>query len=279
MRKFLISLTVCLFCTNFSFGGSECDTLIFQSKGSDVKGYFYASSQVNSPTLIFMQAFFATGDIWNIGKTLSGKGINVFMFDFRGCFGSQGKQGLLNSQEDISSALAFLRSKEMIVKYNLDTSNIVIGGYSYGGHMSMVYAVHHPEIKRVISISGGDLGILADVIKADSTLLTEYSDFFRSISKPNGPVEFYYSNPIDELTNNQDYFYILKQVKRLANTDILMTGGLDDETVSMEKMVLPLYQGLKKNENQKVKCIVYQTNHSYKGVTSKLLQDIIEWVK
>lgn len=279
MKKFLLLFTVYIFYSNFLFGQSKCDTLIFQSNGSAIRGYFYASSQVDSPTLIFTQAFFATGDIWNIGKTLSAKGINVFMFDFRGCFKSEGRQGLLNSQEDIKAAIEFLKSKLMTRNYDIDTSDIIIGGYSYGGHMSMLYAVHHPEIKRVLSISGGDLGILADIIKADSTLLTEYSDFFRSIRKPNGPVEFEYSSPIDELTKNQDYFYILKQVKRLANTDILMTGGLDDKTVSLEKMVLPLYRALKKNENQKVKCIIYQTNHSYKDVTSKLLQDIIEWVK
>ena len=116
MNKFLYLLMVCQFCFNNSLGQTKCDTLIFNSNGSNIWGYFYVSAETNSPTLIFIQAFFETGDIWKIGKTLSQNGINVFMFDFRGCFKSEGKQGLMNSQQDISAALEFLNSKKMIRK-------------------------------------------------------------------------------------------------------------------------------------------------------------------
>ena len=70
-----------------------------------------------------------------------------------------------------------------------------------------------------------------------------------------------------------------QKTKKLSNTDILLTGGIDDNTVSLEKMVLPMYRALKKNNNQKVTCIIYQTNHSYKKFSSKLLSDIIDWIK
>jgi dipeptidyl aminopeptidase/acylaminoacyl peptidase len=279
MDKFLYLLIVCELCFNNSSGQTKCDTLIFNSNGSNIYGYFYVSAEINSPTLIFIQAFFETGDIWNIGKTLAQNGINVFMFDFRGCFRSDGKQGLMNSQQDISTVLEFLTSKKMIRKYNIDTSNIIMGGYSYGGHMSMLYVVYHSKINRVISISGGDLGILGDLLKADTNLFHGYYGFFRSIKKPGGPVEFEYDKPINELLENQDYFYILKHTQELANTDVFMTGGLDDQTVSLEKMILPIYRALKKINNRKVKCNVYQTDHSYSNVRSKLLDDIINWIK
>lgn len=187
-----------------------------------------------------------TGDIWNIGKTLSKNGINVFMFDFRGCFNSEGKQGLMNSHEDIGAALTFLKSTEIVKKYNLDSTNIIVGGYSFGGHMSMLFAINHPEIKRVISVSGGDRGIFGDLVKSNANLRKGYSDFFQSIRKPNGPVEIQYEDPIQELIDNQEYFYILKQTDRLTNVDIFLTGGLDDEVVSLEDYVLPQYRNLKK---------------------------------
>lgn len=270
---------VCQFYFNCSFGQTKCDTLIFNSKGSNIWGYFYVSAEANSPTLIFIRPFFETGDIWNIGTTLAQNGITVFMFDFRGCFKSEGKQGLMNSQKDISAALEFLHSKEIIRNYNIDTSNIILGGYSYGGHMSMLYAVYHSEINKVISISGGDLGILVDILKADTSLFNGYSDFFESIKKPEGPVKFEYDKPLNELMKNQDYFFILKHTQELANKDVFMTGGLDDQTVSLEKMVLPLYRSLKRNKNMKLKCNVYQTDHSYSNVRSKLIDDIIKWIK
>jgi pimeloyl-ACP methyl ester carboxylesterase len=202
----------------------------------------------------------ATGDIWGLGKALSARGINVFMFDFRGCFESEGKQGLMNSQEDIEAALRFLGSDEMAGKYRVDPSRIVVGGYSYGGHMSMLYAAHHPEVPRVMSISGGDLGALARIIRTDPDVRKGYADIFQSLRKPRGPVEFEYEHPLDELLDNEAFFSIRTQAAKLSGTDILMTGGLDDQVVSMEDHLLPLYRALERNRGQKLRFIVYQAD-------------------
>lgn len=258
---------------------TKVDTLAFNSKGSNLIGYFYASEKSDSPTLLFSQGFMDSGDIWNIGETLSNNGINVFQFDFRGCHKSDGKQGLMNSQEDIEAALIFLNSPEMVVKYGIDKEKIIVGGYSYGGHMSLLYAINHPEIKRVISISGGDLGIFGDLVKSNPNLRKGYSNFFQSIKKPNGPVDFEFDDPIQELIDNQEYFYILKQVDSLSNVEILLTGGLDDNVVSMEDYILPLYRKLKQNKTVNVEAQVYQTGHSYKSVSKELLTDIENWIK
>lgn len=279
MRKYLILTILVVGLNNILLSQTKCDTLTFESKGLKLVGYFYHSNQSDSPTLLFTQGFMDSGDIWNIGETLSNNGINVFQFDFRGCHKSAGKQGLMNSQEDIDAALIFLNSQEMVMKYGIDKGKIIVGGYSYGGHMSMIYAINHPEIKRIISISGGDLGIFGDLVKSNPNLRKGYSDFFQSIKKPNGPVDFEYDDPIQELIDNQEYFYILKQTDSLSNVDIFLSGGLDDNVVNMEDYVLPLYRNLKKNKSIKVECKVYQSGHSYKGVSDKLLTDIKNWIK
>jgi len=191
---------------NTSWGQTKCDTLTFKSEDSKLIGYFYSSRTPDSPTLLFTQGFMDTGDIWGIGRILSNNGVNVLLFDFRGCHKSEGKQGSMNSQEDIGAALTFLNSDEIVKKYSIDTSKIILGGYSYGGHMTMLYLIHHPEIKRVLSILGGGLGIFCDLMKSNQDLRNGYSDFFQSIKKPKGPVNFEYEDPIQELINKQDYF-------------------------------------------------------------------------
>ena len=65
----------------------------------------------------------------------------------------------------------------------------------------------------------------------------------------------------------------------LSNVGIFLTGGLDDNVVSMEDYVLPLYRKLKNNKSLKVECKVFQTGHSYKGVSEELLIDIENWIK
>jgi len=279
MKNYLILIFLVVGFNNVLLSQTKIDTLSFESEGSNLLGYFYPSIHPNSPTLLFTQGFMDSGDIWSIGEKLSKNGINVFQFDFRGCHKSEGKQGLMNSQVDIGAALTFLNSTEMMKKYNIDPENIIVGGYSYGGHMSMLFAINHPEIKRVISISGGDLGIFGDLVKLNPNLRKGYSDFFKSIKKPNGPVNFKYDDPIQELIDNQEYFYILKQVDNLSNVDIFLTGGLDDNVVNMEDYILPLYRVLKKNKTMNVECNVYQSGHSYKGVSDELLTDIENWIK
>jgi pimeloyl-ACP methyl ester carboxylesterase len=258
----------------------DCDRLTFDSYGSQLVGCFYAADAAHPPTLVFTQAFFESGDPWGIGEALSGRGINVFMFDFRGCFESEGKQGLMNSQEDIGAALAFLSSSGMVAKYHIDPAGIVLGGHSYGGHMSMLYAVHHPEVGRVISISGGDLGVLARLARANPDLRKAYSDFFQSIRKPAGPVDFAFAAPFEELLENQAFFSILDQTEGLSDTDVLMTGGLDDREVSVEDHLLPLYRKLRANDREgRVRFIVYQTDHSYQNVSDRLIADVTGWIE
>lgn len=279
MRAYLISLLFVAGSYNILFGQGKCDTLEFKSKDSKVVGYFYKSKLPKSPTLLFTKGFMDSGDLWGIGATLSKNGINVFQFDFRGCHKSEGKQGLMNSQEDINAALTFLKSSEMIERYDIDSTNLIIGGYSYGGHMSMLFAINHPFVKRVISISGGDLGIFGDLVKSNANLRKDYSDFFQSIKKPDGPVDFKFDDPIQELLDNHEYFYILKHSGRLSNVDIFLTGGLDDNVVSIEDYVLPQYRSLKNNKTLQIECKFYSTTHSYKGASDELLQDIEIWIK
>ncbi|MCB0823649.1 MAG: alpha/beta fold hydrolase [Bacteroidales bacterium] len=243
-----------------------------------IRGYFYPAKETNAQTLLFTQGFMDSGDIWDLGKTLSENNINVFSFDFRGCFESEGEQGLMNSQEDIGAALTFLASAEMVKKYKIDTANIILGGYSYGGHMSMLYALYHPEIKRVISISGGDLGIVADLMNANPQMRKGYSNFFQTLKKPDGPVDFLYDDPIEELIKNRNYFSILDQTGKLANVDIFLAGGTDDGVVSLENYVLPLYRRIKKNEGQKITTKIYQDGHSYQNCNEQLIRDILEWL-
>ena len=79
--------------------------------------------------------------------------------------------------------------------------------------------------------------------------------------------------------DHQDNFYLLKQTDRLSNVDILLTGGLDDNVVSMEEYVIPLYRKLQKNKSLNVDCKVFQTGHSYKNVSEELMTTVENWIK
>ena len=61
--------------------------------------------------------------------------------------------------------------------------------------------------------------------------------------------------------------------------DILLIGGWDDNSGSIENNVLPVYRALKKANAQDVKIVAFQDNHAFRGVRTELANVIIEWIQ
>lgn len=72
-----------------------------------------------------------------IGKQLSLSGINAVTFNYSGTLKSEGKTNHQNSESDIAAAYKFIHSPGNIRMFKIDTSRIILGGWSYGGGMAM----------------------------------------------------------------------------------------------------------------------------------------------
>jgi predicted alpha/beta-fold hydrolase len=71
---------------------------------------FHSVSEQPIPTFILMHGFpGGEGDPLGLGKKLSALGINVFVFNFRGTWSSEGEFSFENSMEDIGSTIDFLK--------------------------------------------------------------------------------------------------------------------------------------------------------------------------
>lgn len=261
---------------------TRCDTIVFESNAHELHGYFFKSlRETKSPTVLFLQGLPGEiGDELELGKHLSPAGINFFTFNYSGIFGSGGKHSLANTLKDIDSTLAFLTSDRMVKEYQIDTSAIILGGYSFGGGMALTYLQHHPSLPRVFSIAGTDHGQFAHEVTTDSTYMKTMVNYFdKYLKAPSGPIRFVHENPIDELLENPGFYHVKLLAAKLFGVDVLLIGALDDRNVTMENHLLPLYRELKKNNGQEISFRIYQTNHSFRNVLSELSQDIIQWVK
>lgn len=268
----------------FSLAAQDAEYQRIEIPRSDyiLQGYFFKSTiSTSAPTVLFMQGLpGGEGDELNLGKYFSVNGINLLSFNYSGIFSSGGKQSLSNALDDIQSALDFLKRKENAIKYNIDTSKIILGGYSFGGGMALTFLEHHNYIYRVFSIAGNDHGKFAEEVLTDTAYLNMMVDYFNKyLKEPNGPVKFVYENPIEELLENSDKYYNKLLAKNLSENDVLLIGALDDGNVTIENHLLPLYRELKKNNNQKVSFIIYQTNHSFQNVITEMNEDIVNWIK
>ncbi len=91
-------------------------------------------------TLILLHGFPGNEtEVLGLGAKLRQSGVNVWSFNYRGTFQSEGLSSFPNSLADIAAAGAFLDDPENLIKFKIDITFI-------------------PEIKHVISIAGNDWG-------------------------------------------------------------------------------------------------------------------------
>lgn len=214
---------------------------------------------------------------------MSPHGINALTFNYRGTHQSKGTFSLQNTLEDIRAAIEYLQGDDVIREFQVDTSRLVLGGYSYGGGMALAYAAGHPEIKRIFSIAGTDHDEFAREYMRNSTFSEMIDAMFEELKFPTGPVHFPVhfegKEAIKVLTQNPDPYDLRLSATALANRDILLIGGWDDLNVTIEQHILPFYRALIDANARKLQIIAFQDNHAFERSREELAATVVRWVK
>jgi dienelactone hydrolase len=282
--KFLI---IIIFILSSIFGQTSAPIDIsIDSDGTPLKGKLYISDEVGVfPTVILLPGLPGNKtDVLGIGNGLSDKNINVLMFNYSGTHQSEGKFNFENTQKDIQAAFDFINQFENIQKYKIDTTKIVLGGYSYGGGMAITYAANHPEIKSVFSVAGNDHGAFMKEYNRNPEMKKGIDGMFDELALMSEIVRFGPGGTPKEIAElkfvelNPTYD-LIKCVPSLINKNILLIAGWDDINVSLEKIVLPLYRELVNNKAKNVTITAVQDNHSFQNSKEDIAQKILDWIK
>lgn len=284
-KKFItLSIFILLF-SQYIFGQNLVNDPIpldFRSSGFKISGLFFpAQGQGPFPTVILLHGYpGGEGDLFGLGDKMSKKSINAYTFNYRGTWKSEGLYLPRTSLEDVEEAIRFLKSPPIATKFLIDTSNISLIGYSYGGGFALLGSLSDSSVIKVVSIAGGDLSVVARLIeKSDDyrKFHLAYLDRFMSdstISRGYGGKASH-----DWLIKHKDEFSLVKFSKDFAQKSILLIGGWQDQSIQLEEHILPLYRVLQKNNAKNLKIKVFDTDHSFKNVRDKLSDLIISWVK
>ena len=259
---------------------NEPISISFNSKGYVLKGKFYpAKGKGPFPTVLLVQAFPGNEeDVLGLGQRISSSGINAFTFNFRGTYKSEGEFAIESTIDDIRVAFDYLHKEGIVGKFKIDTANIILCGYSFGGGMSLTSAANHPEIRRIISIAGTDHGEFIREYLRNETMAEIINESFDKLEAPEGPARFERHVILQELIDNEDLYDLRLSAPKLVDSEILLIGGWDDMNITIENHLLPLYRALKKENGRNVEFIAYHTDHSFANVREKLAEDIIEWI-
>ena len=255
----------------------------FKSEGQTIHGKFYSASGDLGffPTLLILSGFPGNeNDVLGLCNDLSHLGLNAMTFNYRGIYQSEGDYSLRNTQVDIQAALDFLQDADTIKDHKIDKDKLVLGGWSYGGGMGLIFAANHPQIRHVFSIAGTDHGEFAREYQRNGTFSTVVDTIFDELRYPHGPVRFSGKLAIrNELIQNPDPYDLLIHSEKLADRAILLIGGWDDSNVVVERHILPFYRVLTELGAYNVRIRAFKDDHAFEESRSEMTDTILEWVQ
>lgn len=247
--------------SNDDFEGLNKESYPFTSSmGHTLQGYIYSyPDPIEGRIIVFDHGFFG-GHLSYMREIemLCRHGYTVFAYDHTGCMESGGESpnGMTQSLRDLNDCLVTIKKDNRFA--GLDIS---VMGHSWGGFSTMNIPSLHPEISRIVVMSGF----------VSATLLIEA--FFGGILKP-------YRKAITELEKkaNPDYFGF-DGIKTLSETKAkaLLIYSSDDKLCRKQVHFDRLKSALSNKEN--IKFILEENkghNPNYTKDAVKYLQEFSE---
>lgn len=215
------------------FPGLNAERFEFiSSKNNRLVGYFYSYEGYDNTKLIVFDHGFGGGHrsyMKEIEKLCS-FGFRVFAYDHTGCMESDGENtgGLSQSLCDLNDALNTLKSDP-----NVNTDDITVIGHSWGGYSTLNISALHPDIKKIVVLSG-----FTSVKR-----MTEQN--FK------GFLRFYINDIIKLEGTSNPSFITYDAVETLMNSSVkaLLIYSDNDHLVNKERHYDTMYNALKDKDN------------------------------
>lgn len=192
---------------------------------------------------------------------------------------SEGDFSFDNSIDNVNAALNFLLDPENQIKYSIDTSRIVVCGYSFGGTIAIESAMYNNRIRYLISIANDDHSVSLKKAAADPEFREAYYKFVGGSFGPDGPFRGDLKAQMDYNIQNVDRYDLVKNAEKLKSKKILFIVGWQDNTSLIENNILPLYRKLMQFSKANTSIKGFETDHRFNNVIDELTQTIIDWIK
>jgi pimeloyl-ACP methyl ester carboxylesterase len=279
-------LWIFIYPCNISYSQQESQSdyvpITFESEGSKIYGRFYkADANLPAATVILLHGFpGGEGDLFGFGSRFKEDGINALVFNFRGSWKSEGIFLLENSFKDVTTSIDFLKSSDISKRFNIDTTQIILLGYSIGSSIAILGSLANPSVKKIISVATTDFSVLAEMIERSDDYRKKHLATLDEVMADTNVIRSIGGKATHEyLIAHKDYFSLVKHSKELASKQILFLGGWNDHLTEIEDHTIPFYRALQKNNAQNVKIMVYDTDHFFTDFREQLYQDVLKWIR
>ncbi len=117
-------------------------------------------------------------------------GLACLTFRHSGIDPSEGTFGFGQSLDDVGAAVDWVRRPEVAGRLGVDPSNVVIGGYSFGTAIALLFAAAHPEVRRVLAVATTNPAELRRQYLASPATARAVEAESEGVKAPKGPVHF-----------------------------------------------------------------------------------------
>lgn len=253
----------------------------FESQGYQLQGWlFTAPDGIERPVVLLLQGAIGTdGDVLGIGEALSSSHYHVLTYNYPGTWRSEGQRSDSSALQSVFDAIRYIKTNPEISSANLNTSDITLAGYSYGGGMALLAASKDSTIQTVISIAGGDLSVRAEQLSENPQFRSQFERMLDNMTaNPSMIRGTTGQNYVETLINSGNEYSLTANVDKLLQKRILLISGWYDMRVMLEHHILPLYRELKSNGATKTDLNVLETDHSFSDAIETLHQKLREWL-
>ena len=251
-----------------------------KSDGFRLDTRFYPSG-IDSlrPAVILLQGFPGNNlSPLGLAEILNSAGLNVLTFNYQGSFASEGEFSFDNSINNVKAAYDFIIDKGTVARYKIDTSVIVVCGYSFGGAVALESGMYWPEIRNMIAIANADNSISLRKTMTDPEFRKKYVDMIASGFAPSGPLRGDLKTQFEYYTEHVDRYDLVLNAGLLAGKRVFFIVGFRDSTSPIEVNTLPLYRKLVGINPDIVTIAGFEADHSFRNVKKELAESIVRWI-
>jgi uncharacterized protein len=279
MRQFLLLLVL----IGISFQlASQVNPVSIDLRNNGVKldAKFYPANKTDKVTTVILLHGFPGNQSSPLGlaEKLNNAGFNILVFNYQGSYLSEGNFSFDNCIDNVSAAYDFLANPGNQMRFNIDTSKIVVYGYSFGGTIAIESAMYNDKIRNIVSIANDDHSVSLKKVAADSTYRKGYTQFIAKSFEPAGPFRGDLKTQMELYLQNIDRYDLVKNAEKLKTKKVLFIVGWLDKTSFLEINTLPLYRKLQQLNAESISIKGYESDHRFNNVTDDLGVTITQWI-
>jgi hypothetical protein len=241
--------------------------------------FYPVNKTAKVPTVILLHGFPGNqSSPLGLAEKLNTAGFNILVFNYQGSYLSEGNFSFDNCIDNVSAAFNFLADPGNQAQFKIDTSMIVVCGYSFGGTIAIESGMYNDKIRNIISIANDDHSVSLKKVAADSAYRKGYVQFIAKSFEPAGPFRGDLKAQMELYLQNVDRYDLVKNAEKLKSKRVLFIVGWHDKTSFLEVNTLPLYRKLEQLNAESISIKGFESDHRFNNVIDDLADTITEWI-